>query len=45
MCPMVTPSREAAQRPASITSKRGLCREVWVALLRGRTGPECPEAI
>ena len=40
---MVTPSAEAAQTPASATSKRGLDREVWAALLRVRTGPECPE--
>ena len=43
MCPMVTPSGEAAQTSASITSKRGLGREVWAALLRVRTGPECPK--
>ena len=29
--------------PASATSKRGLGREAWAALLRVRTGPECPE--
>ena len=40
---MVTPSREAAQTSASITSNRELGREVSVALLRVRTGPECPE--
>ena len=39
---MVTPSREAAQTPASVTSKRGLGREAWAALLRVRTRPECP---
>ena len=38
---MVTPSREAAQTLASATSKQGLDREVWAALLRVRTGPEC----
>ena len=38
-----SPSREAAQRPASATSKRGLGREALAALLRARTGPECPE--
>ena len=43
MCPTVTPSREAAQTPASTTSKQGLGREVRAALLRVRTGPECPE--
>ena len=43
MCPMVTPSREAAQTPASATSKRGLVREVPAALLRVRTGHGCPK--
>ena len=43
MCPMVTPSGEAAQTPASTTSKRGLGREAGAALLRVRTRPECPE--
>ena len=38
-----SPSREAVQMPASATSKRGLSREVWAALLRVRTGPECPK--
>ena len=38
-----SPSREAAQMPASATSKRGLGREAQAALLRVRTGPECPE--
>ena len=38
-----SPSGEAAQMPASATSKRGLGREVQAALLRVRTGPECPE--
>ena len=37
------PSREAAQMPASTTSKRGLGREAQAALLRVRTEPECPE--
>ena len=37
---MVTPSGEAAQRPTSTTSKRGLGREAQAALLRVRTGPE-----
>ena len=40
---MVTPSREAVQMPASATSKWGLGRKAQVALLRVRTGPECPE--
>ena len=35
-----SPSGEAAQTPASATSKLGLGR---AALLRVRTGPECPE--
>ena len=26
-----------------MTSEQGLNREAWVALLRARTGPECPE--
>ena len=42
MCPVVTPSGEAVQTPASATSKRGLGREVWAALLSIRIGPECP---
>ena len=40
---MVTPSGEAAQAPASTTSKPGLDREAWAALFWVRTGPECPE--
>ena len=36
-----SPSGEAAQMPASAISKRGLCREVWAALLRVRTRPKC----
>ena len=38
---MATPSREAAQTLASTTSKWGLDREAWAALLKVRTGPEC----
>ena len=38
-----SPSGEAVQTPASSTSKRGLGRETRAALLRVRTGPECPE--
>ena len=38
-----SPSREAAQTHASATSKRGLGREAWAALLRVRTKPECPK--
>ena len=38
-----SPSRVAAQMPASATSKQGLGREAWAALLRVRTGPECPK--
>ena len=38
-----SPSREAAQMPASTTSKQELGREARAALLRVRTGPECPE--
>ena len=40
---MVTPNREAVQRLASATSKWGLGREAWAALLRVRIWPECPE--
>ena len=29
--------------PAPATSKRGLDREAWAALLRVRTKPECPK--
>ena len=43
MCPTKTPSGEAVQTPAPATSKWGLGREVQAALLRVRTGPECPE--
>ena len=39
-----SPSGEAAQRSASATSKWGLGREARSALLRVRTGPECPKA-
>ena len=38
-----SPSREAAQTPASTTSKRGQGREAQAALLTVRTRPECPE--
>ena len=37
------PSGAAAQTPAPAASKRGLGREAHAALLRVRTGPECPE--
>ena len=37
------PSGELAQTLVSATSKRGLDREAPAALLRVRTGPECPE--
>ena len=40
---MVTPSKEAAQTPASTSSKQGLSREARAALLRVRMGPQCPE--
>ena len=40
---MVNPSREAAQMPASSTSKQGLVSEARAALLGVRTRPECPE--
>ena len=42
MCLTTTP-REVAQTLVSTTSKWGLNREVWAALLRVRTGPECPK--
>ena len=38
-----TLGREVAQMLASTISKQGLNREVPAALLRVRTGPECPE--
>ena len=38
-----TPSGEVAWTLASATSKWGLNRESWAALLRVRTEPECPE--
>ena len=38
-----SPSGEAVQTPASGTSKLGLGREEQAALLRVRTGPECPK--
>ena len=43
MCLMATPSGEVYQRLTSATSKQGLNREVWAALLRVKTRPECPE--
>ena len=43
MCLMAIPSGEAAQTLASATSKQGLDREAPAALLRVRTGHECPE--
>ena len=42
MCPAVTPSGEAAQMLVPTTSRQGLGREARAALLRVRTGPECP---
>ena len=42
MCLTATPSG-AAQMLASSSSKRGLDREAWSALLRVRTRPECTE--
>ena len=38
-----SPSGEAAQTLAYTTSKRGMSREARAALLRVRTGPECPK--
>ena len=43
MCPLVTPSGKASQMPAPPTSKQGLGREAWAALLSLRIWPECPE--
>ena len=43
MCLLATPRGEAAQMLTSTTCKRRLDREVRAALLRVRTGPECPE--
>ena len=43
MCLMATPNGEVVQTLASTTSKQGLNREVQAAMLRVRTGPECPE--
>ena len=43
MCRTATPSGAAAQMLASPTSKWGLDRDARAALLRVRTGPECPE--
>ena len=40
-----SPSGEAAQTPASATSKQGLGREVRAASLRVRTGLNAPRAI
>ena len=42
--PKAIPSGEAVQMPASTTSKWWLGREAQAALLRVRTGPECPKA-
>ena len=41
--PKRTPSRKVPQRLASTTSKWGLNAEEQAALLRVRTGSECPE--
>ena len=38
-----SPSGEAAQMPAPATSKWGWGMEARAAMLRVRTGPECPE--
>ena len=38
-----SPSREVVQTSASAISKWVLGREVQAALLRVRTGPECPK--
>ena len=41
--PKTTPSRKVPQTLSSATSKWRWNREERVALLRVRTGPECPE--
>ena len=38
-----SPSRGAEQMPAPATSELGLGSEARAALLRVRTGPECPK--
>ena len=38
-----SPSGEALQMPTLATSKRGLGREAWAALLRVRIWPEYPK--
>ena len=40
---MVTPPAVVVQSPAPATRKWGLGMEARAALLRARTGPECPE--
>ena len=42
-CLKATPSRDIPQMLTSTTSKQGQNREERAALLRVRTGPECPE--
>ena len=42
-CLTATPCGATAQMLASPTSKQGQDREAPAALLRVRTGPECPE--
>ena len=44
MCLTATPSGATAQMLASPISKQGRDREELAALLRVRTGPECPES-
>ena len=43
MSPTVTPPEEKQRRCLHTTSKQGLGREAWAALLRVRTEPECSE--
>ena len=43
MCLTAIPRGEVAQMFASTTGNRGMNREAQAALLRVRTGPECPE--
>ena len=43
MCLTATPSSKVPQMLASATSERGLNGKEQAALLRVKTGPECPE--
>ena len=43
MSTTVTPPEEKQRRCLHTTSKQGLGREAWAALLKVRIGPECPQ--